>query len=222
MAVQVLINNSVERMSGILNKNKSVIVEVDEVTRGIMEALEDQMVTGINTAIYQGTETVSDEMKTVKRQVAMGVKGVTDKIISLEKVAEQNLLQIQNINELIENINEETNKSIEQLGTQLKEEIGNATSIMKTELENIYDRYEKMTNESKKGMGELLNGITSMLDKQSQLITTLQANQEAILAINKQLPELSDRIRTLEKEVIWLGLPFYKKIGRTRKELKMQ
>lgn len=209
-------------MSGILNKNKSVIVEVDEVTRGIMEALEDQMVTGINTAIYQGTETVSDEMKTVKRQVAMGVKGVTGKIISLERIAEQNLLQIQNINELIENINEETNKSIEQLGTQLKEEIGNATSIMKTELENIYDKYEKMTDESKKGMGELLNGITSMLDKQSQLITTLQANQGAILSINKQLPELSDRIRTLEKEVIWLGLPFYKKIGRTRKELKTQ
>ena len=131
-------------------------------------------------------------------------------------------MQIQNTNELIENINEETNKTIEQLGTQLKEEIGNATSIMKTELENIYDKYEKMTDQSKKRMDELLNGITSMLDKQSQLITTLQANQEAILAINKQLPELSDRIRTLEKEITWLGLPFYKKIGRTRKELKMQ
>lgn len=209
-------------MSGILNKHKSVIVEVDEVTRGIMEALEIQMVTGVSTVIYQGTETVSDEIKTVKKQMAMGVKEVTGKIISLEKVAEQNLLQIQNTNELIENINEETNKTIEQLGTQLKEEIGNATSIMKTELENIYDKYEKMTDESKKRMDELLNGITSMLDKQSQLITTLQANQEAILAINKQLPELSDRIRTLEKEITWLGLPFYKKIGRTRKELKMQ
>lgn len=209
-------------MSGILNKHKSVIVEVDEVTRGIMEALETQMVSGVNTVIYQGTETVSDEIKTVKKQMAMGVKEVTGKIISLEKVAEQNLLQIQNTNELIENINEETNKTIEQLGTQLKEEIGNATSIMKTELENIYDKYEKMTDESKKRMDELLNGITSMLDKQSQLITTLQANQEAILAINKQLPELSDRIRTLEKEITWLGLPFYKKIGRTRKELKMQ
>lgn len=209
-------------MSGILNKHKSVIVEVDEVTRGIMEALETQMVSGVNTVIYQGTETVSDEIKTVKKQMAMGVKEVTGKIISLEKVAEQNLLQIQNINELIENINEETNKTIEQLGTQLKEEIGNATSIMKTELENIYDKYEKMTDESKKRMDELLNGITSMLDKQSQLITTLQANQEAILGINKQLPELSDRIRTLEKEITWLGLPFYKKIGRTRKELKMQ
>jgi len=209
-------------MSGILNKHKSVIVEVDEVTRGIMEALETQMVSGVNTVIYQGTETVSDEIKTVKKQMAMGVKEVTGKIISLEKVAEQNLLQIQNTNELIENINEETNKTIEQLGTQLKEEIGNATSIMKTELENIYDKYEKMTDQSKKRMDELLNGITSMLDKQSQLITTLQANQEAILAINKQLPELSDRIRTLEKEITWLGLPFYKKIGRTRKELKMQ
>ncbi len=205
-----------------MNKHKSVIVEVDEVTRGIMEALEIQMVTGVSTVIYQGTETVSDEIKTVKKQMAMGVKEVTGKIISLEKVAEQNLLQIQNTNELIENINEETNKTIEQLGTQLKEEIGNATSIMKTELENIYDKYEKMTDESKKRMDELLNGITSMLDKQSQLITTLQANQEAILAINKQLPELSDRIRTLEKEITWLGLPFYKKIGRTRKELKMQ
>ncbi len=205
-----------------MNKHKSVIVEVDEVTRGIMEALETQMVSGVNTVIYQGTETVSDEIKTVKKQMAMGVKEVTGKIISLEKVAEQNLLQIQNTNELIENINEETNKTIEQLGTQLKEEIGNATSIMKTELENIYDKYEKMTDESKKRMDELLNGITSMLDKQSQLITTLQANQEAILAINKQLPELSDRIRTLEKEITWLGLPFYKKIGRTRKELKMQ
>lgn len=205
-----------------MNKHKSVIVEVDEVTRGIMEALETQMVSGVNTVIYQGTETVSDEIKTVKKQMAMGVKEVTGKIISLEKVAEQNLLQIQNTNELIENINEETNKTIEQLGTQLKEEIGNATSIMKTELENIYDKYEKMTDESKKRMDELLNGITSMLDKQSQLITTLQANQEAILGINKQLPELSDRIRTLEKEITWLGLPFYKKIGRTRKELKMQ
>lgn len=205
-----------------MNKHKSVIVEVDEVTRGIMEALEIQMVTGVSTVIYQGTETVSDEIKTVKKQMAMGVKEVTGKIISLEKVAEQNLLQIQNTNELIENINEETNKTIEQLGTQLKEEIGNATSIMKTELENIYDKYEKMTDESKKRMDELLNGITSMLDKQSQLITTLQANQEAILGINKQLPELSDRIRTLEKEITWLGLPFYKKIGRTRKELKMQ
>ncbi len=205
-----------------MNKHKSVIVEVDEVTRGIMEALETQMVSGVNTVIYQGTETVSDEIKTVKKQMAMGVKEVTGKIISLEKVAEQNLLQIQNTNELIENINEETNKTIEQLGTQLKEEIGNATSIMKTELENIYDKYEKMTDQSKKRMDELLNGITSMLDKQSQLITTLQANQEAILAINKQLPELSDRIRTLEKEITWLGLPFYKKIGRTRKELKMQ
>lgn len=205
-----------------MNKHKSVIVEVDEVTRGIMEALETQMVSGVNTVIYQGTETVSDEIKTVKKQMAMGVKEVTGKIISLEKVAEQNLLQIQNTNELIENINEETNKTIEQLGTQLKEEIGNATSIMKTELENIYDKYEKMTDQSKKRMDELLNGITSMLDKQSQLITTLQANQEAILGINKQLPELSDRIRTLEKEITWLGLPFYKKIGRTRKELKMQ
>lgn len=203
-----------------MNKQKSVILEVDEVTRGIMDALENQLVMGISTAIYQGIEAVSDEIKSVQEKVGLGVKEVAGRIKSLENNAEQLSSQLQTNFEHMEKIRAEASKEIEQVSINVNSEISKTSFLVRSELENMQEKNETKLDEVRMEMDANMSNILSRLDKQSQLIATMLANQETILTINGQLTEIGDRLGTLEREIIWLNLPFYRKIGRKRKGLK--
>ena len=188
-------------------ENKSISIQCDEVTKNIMEELQDEMVTSLTKVSKDVSGEILEKLKPIEKRINDLREDISDENEeALEKLDDLNK-SINKMTSSIENVLEEClnnvmTKEDNILNNKLKELSNKYIMNLNTRIDDLEKIIQSNFFDHKMLFIEKLNKISEQIDEKNMLIQI----------VNKLEGEHSEKLSNLQEEVEYLNQSFFSKI----------
>lgn len=192
--------------------SKSIMIEVDQITKSIMKSVQDEMYEGTRSSLEQTKDDIISAVESVKR-----MQKLTEDVVQRQSSAVEDQMmalrsELTRLHHLIQGISSGTVEQLKNVVQTIDERIEKSEQSLTSGFihfeerhQSIANRLEQLDEEQKKHSCELASIQTDIIRKLEEQV---QQQQQAFV-IQEQLLK---RLEILEYEVKRANVPLFKKL----------